>query len=219
MIDINNIQNTWSNHEEKLEKSIQLNLEILRKINIKSARSRMTSLILINVSTLVFYQMVMWYFIYFTATHWSEIQFLISGSLLVTWAAVISYGAIKQLKLIHETDYAGPVTIVQKQLQKVKIAIVHFLRMALMILPFHMAFLIVISKIWLNVDLIKVADPVWMIAQTLVLIIPTIWIYRNLSPKNVNKKWVNWLLQGNGSQINEAQKFMDEIERFELGMA
>ncbi len=219
MIDINNIQNSWSQHEEKLDKSIQLNLEILRKINIKSARSKMTGLILINVSTLIFYQMVMWYLIYFTATHWSEIQFLISGSLLVTWAGIISYGAIKQLKLIYEIDYAGPVTVVQKQLQKVKIAIVHFLRMALMILPFHMAFIIVISELFLNVDLVKVADPVWMIAQTLILIIPTIWIYRNLSPKNVNKKWVNWLLQGNGSQINNAQKFIKEIERFELGMA
>lgn len=219
MIDINNIQNTWSNHEEKLEKSIQMNLEILRKINIKSARSKMTGLILINVLTLIFYQMVMWYLIYFTATHWSEIQFLISGTLLVTWAGIISYGAIKQLKLIYEIDYAGPVTVVQKQLQKVKIAIVHFLRMALMILPFHMAFIIVISELFLNVDLVKVADPVWMIAQTLILIIPTIWIYRNLSPKNVNKKWVNWLLQGNGSQINNAQKFIKEIERFELGMA
>ena len=46
----------------------------------------------------------------------------------------------------------------------------------------------------------------------------TIWIYRNLSPKNVNKKWINWLLRGNGSQINEAQKFMLEIEQFELGL-
>jgi hypothetical protein len=33
----------------------------------------------------------------------------------------------------------------------------------------------------------------------------------------VNKKWVNWLLQGNGSQINEAQNFIQEIEEFELG--
>jgi hypothetical protein len=89
--------------------------------------------------------------------------------------------------------------------------------MVLMILPFHMAFVVVINEILFNVDLIKVADPLWMIAQTLVLILPTIWIYRNLSPKNAHKKWVNWLLQGNGSQINEAQNFINEIEKFELG--
>ena len=218
MNDSNNIQNTWLKHEEKLEKSISLNLEILRRINVKSARSKMVGLILINILTLVFYQVVMWYLIYFTAIRWPEIQFLIAGSLLVTWSAIISYGAIKQLKLIYEIDYAGPVTVVQKQLQKVKIAIVHFLRMAIMILPFHMAFLIVISELFLNVDIVKVADPIWMIAQTVVLIFPTIWIYRNLSPKNVNKKWINWLLRGNGSQINEAQKFMLEIEKFELGL-
>ena len=207
MIDIENLQNTWSKHEEKLQKSINLNLELLKRVNVKNARSKMTSLIWINALTLIFYQVVMWYFVYYSVIRWPMIQFVIAGILLIVWSGIISYGAIKQLKLILEIDYAGPVTLVQKQLQKVKIAIVHFLRMALMILPFHMAFIIVITDVLFNVDIIKVADPLWMILQTLVLIVPTIWIYRNLSPKNVNKKWVNWLLQGNGSQINEAREF------------
>jgi hypothetical protein len=216
MIDIEKLQDTWSKHEEKLQKSIELNLELLKRVNVKSARSKMKSLVWINISTLVFYQAVMWFFVYYTINHWPQVQYMIAGAILAAWSGVISYGAIKQLKLISEVDYAGPVTLVQKQLQKVKIAIVHFLRMALMILPLHMAFVVVINEILFNVDLIKVADPVWMIAQTLVLILPTIWIYRNLSPKNVHKKWMNWLLQGNGSQINEAQNFMKEIEKFEL---
>jgi hypothetical protein len=217
MIDIENLQNTWSKHEEKLQKSINLNLELLKRINVKSARSKMTSLIWLNAITLVFYQVVMWYFVYYTVLSWPVVQFVIAGLILAVWSGIISYGAVKQLKLILEIDYAGPVTIVQKQLQKVKIAIVHFLRMALMILPFHMVFIIVINDILFNVDIIKVADPLWMILQTLILIIPTVWIYRNLSPENVNKKWVNWLLKGNGSQINEAQNFIKEIEKFELG--
>ena len=216
MIDIENLQNTWLKHEEKLQKSINLNLELLKRLNVKSARSKMTSLIWINALTLAFYQVVMWYFVYYTVTSWPAIQFVIAGLILAVWSGIISYGAIKQLKLILEIDYAGPVTIVQKQLQKVKIAIVHFLRMAFMILPFYMAFLIVISDIFLNVDILKFTDPAWMILQTVILILPAIWIYRNLSPKNANKKWVNWLLQGNGSQINEAQNFMKEIEKFEL---
>ena len=217
MIDIENLQNTWSEHEEKLQKSINMNLELLKRVNVKSARSKMTSLIWIRALTLAFYQVVMWYFVYYSVIRWPMVQFVIAGLLLVVWSGIISYGAIKQLKLILEIDYAGPVTIVQKQLQKVKIAIVHFLRMALMILPFHMVFIIVINDILFNVDIIKVADPLWMISQTLVLIIPTVWIYTNLSPENVNKKWVNWLLKGNGSQINEAQNFIKEIEKFELG--
>jgi hypothetical protein len=217
MIDIDNLQNTWLKHEEKLQKSINLNLELLRRVNVKSARSKMTGLVWINALTLLFYQIVMWYFVFYTLTRWPAVQFIISGLLLVLWSGIISYGAVKQLKLILEIDYARPVTLVQKQLQKVKIAIVHFLRMALMILPFHMVFIVVINDILFSVNIIKDADPVWMIVQTLVLIFPTIWIYRNLSPKNVNKKWVNWLLQGNGSQINEAQNFIQEIEEFELG--
>ena len=177
MIDIDNLQNTWSKHEEKLQKSIELNLELLKRVNVKSARSKMMSLVWINISTLVFYQFVMWFFVYYTVNHWPQVQYMIAGAILAGWSGVISYGAIKQLKLISEIDYAGPVTLVQKQLQKVKIAIIHFLRMALMILPLHMVFIIVLSELLLNVDLIKVADPVWMIAQTLILILPFYIIY------------------------------------------
>ena len=165
MIDIDNLQNTWSKHEEKLQKSIELNLELLKRVNVKSARSKMMSLVWINISTLVFYQFVMWFFVYYTVNHWPQVQYMIAGAILAGWSGVISYGAIKQLKLISEIDYAGPVTLVQKQLQKVKIAIIHFLRMALMILPLHMVFIIVLSELLLNVDLIKVADPVWMIPR------------------------------------------------------
>lgn len=31
----------------------------------------------------------------------------------------------------------------------------------------------------------------------------------------MDKKWVNWLIQGSGSQINEAIDFVKEIEEFE----
>lgn len=42
-----------------------------------------------------------------------------------------------------------------------------------------------------------------------------LFIHHQLSSKNMDKKWLNWLLQGNGSQIGEALGFLKEIEEFE----
>ena len=215
MKDINDIQKAWKNHEQKLEKSWTINLDLLRKINIKSAQSKMNTLIWMNALTLIFYQVVMWFCVFFTLSHRDNLSYLITGIVLIIWSAVISFGAIKQLKLIIEIDYSAPVTVVQKQLQKVKLAILHFLRMALMILPFYVVFPTILFEKISGINFIEIMDPVWIIVQPLVLLIPTIWIYRNISPKNVNKKWINWLLIGHGSQIDDAQKFMLEIDAFE----
>ena len=91
MIDIDNLQNTWSKHEEKLQKSIELNLELLKRVNVKSARSKMMSLVWINISTLVFYQFVMWFFVYYTVNHWPQVQYMIAGAILAGWSGVSSH--------------------------------------------------------------------------------------------------------------------------------
>jgi flavoprotein len=39
-------------------------------------------------------------------------------------------------------------------------------------------------------------------------------MHRKLNPKNADKKWLNWLLQGSGSQVNEALEFLKEIDEF-----
>jgi hypothetical protein len=41
------------------------------------------------------------------------------------------------------------------------------------------------------------------------------FILRALRPKNFNKPWLNWLLQGSGSQVDEAMGFLGQIEDFE----
>ena len=105
MKDIKDIQKAWENHERKLEKSLKINLDLLKKINIKSAQSEMNTLIWINALTLISYQAVMWFCVFFTVSHQDNLPYLIAGMVLIVWSAVISFGAIKQLKLIIEIDY------------------------------------------------------------------------------------------------------------------
>ncbi len=50
---------------------------------------------------------------------------------------------------------------------------------------------------------------------TIILEILSLLLLRALKPKNANKKWLNWLLWGSGSQVNEALTFLGQVEDFE----
>jgi hypothetical protein len=218
MEDITNIKAIWAKQEEKLERNWKLNLEVLKKVNIASAGLKMKSLIWLNSITLAFYQMTTWYFVYFTVAHWTKQHYAVAGLLLALWSAMISYGAMKQLQLILKIDYAGAVADVQKNLQLVKVSILHYLRLGLMVIPLNMAFIVLFFELIFSIDIMEVADQNWLIWQAIfsaATIIPSIWIYKKLSPKNMNKKWINWLLQGYGSQVNDAIEFIGEIDNFE----
>ena len=59
----------------------------------------------------------------------------------------------------------------------------------------------------------------WLITNIIIslfVFLPfAIWAHRKLSPDNVDKKWMKWLLQGQGSQLSSAVTLLKKIESFE----
>jgi hypothetical protein len=51
---------------------------------------------------------------------------------------------------------------------------------------------------------------------TLLFTLFTIWLYKNLTPLKMHKKWVSYLLKNDPEQVPviQAQKFLNEIEEF-----
>lgn len=45
------------------------------------------------------------------------------------------------------------------------------------------------------------------------------WNHNKLSSNNVDNEWLNCLLQGSGSRVNEALEFLKEIDEFERNKA
>ena len=218
MIDLMKLQEAWARHETILEKNRKLNLELLRKVNLKSAKSKVNRLVWQNVATIIFYSLTALYFIKFTVDHWSVWYFVLSGFLITGWCLAIAYGAVKQLRLILSIDYSRPLTELQKTLAKIKLVVVKNLRLAGWALPFYWAFMIVFFEILSGTDIIEHADRAWLIRNGLLsigFIGLAIFIHQKLNEENLDKKWINWLLQGSGSQLNEAQVFLKEIEDFE----
>jgi hypothetical protein len=215
MNELDNLKKLWQEQEQKLEQSMALNLSLLKETKLDKAQNQLVSLIWMSSLTAAFYIAALWYFVFFAFHNLDNWHFVLAGGILTVWSGAIALGSILQLKSILTLDYAKPVAELQKQLQEIKFTIIRFLRLALMIIPFYLVFLEVIFQVMFNVDFVALMDPLWVILQPVVLLPIVIWLYIKLSPKNAEKKWMNWLLQGNGSQIKSAQNFIQEINQLQ----
>jgi len=217
-MDLDDLKQAWQKQEKQLKNSWQLNLELLRTINLDKAKSRMDSLTRITAITLAFYLGSALLFAFFAVQNMGKLQFVLSGGLLAFWSGLIATGSMQQLGLIAQIDYSEPIPVLQKKLETLKLVILKYLRLGVWILPFFMVFVVVGFKALLGIDIITVGDTKWLIVQAIISIafIPlTIWLYKKLSPENIDKKWMNTLLKGAGSQISEALECIKKIEQFE----
>lgn len=217
-MDLSNLQDMWNRFEQKLEKSTRLNLELLKKVNVNRVQNKLKSLVWQQSITIAFYILAGAYFMHFCAIHWENWHYVISGGILAIWSFIASASAIHQLQLILTIDYSMPVLQLQKRLMRIKTAIIKNLRIAVWVLPFYMAFVVWISEVLFGIDFIAITGISalsWNFILSGLLIPAAWWMHGKLNPKNADKMWLNWLLQGSGSQVNEALEFLKEIDQFE----
>lgn len=218
IMELDDLKKMWVAQEEKLNRNWNLNLELLRKINLDKAKSKLQSLVWINSITLASYIAFALFFINFSIQNWPVIHYVISGGILAIWSIGIAIGAIKQLESILQIDYAAPVLILQKKLEQLKTMVIKYFRLAIWILPFYMVFVILFNELLFNFDIVSHADKTWLTAQwifSIILVAPTVWMYKKLNPTNWDTSWMKTLLKGNGTQITDAMDFIHEIETFE----
>ncbi len=217
-MDLDRLQEIWQDQDKKLDRNWQLNLEVLRRSNLDKARNKIRSLTWMIGATLAFFALCAIGFAGFTVSHWDSPHVTAAGVVLTLWTVWISSGAMRQLGFIANIDYAAPIPVLQKQLQELRLIIVSYLQKGVWIFPFYMAFVIWFFQILFGIDIIEVGNRNWLIAQgffSVILILPTLWAYRKLDRKNIDTKWMQTLLRGQGSQIADALGFIREIEAFE----
>ena len=221
MKDLNNIQQLWSIHEKKLLQQWNINVDLLRKINIDKIERKMNRFIRIKVITLGFYILVAFLFIGFVGSSWPDPYLVISGFLLSLWAFSICYTSMQELKMSLAIDYADTVPGLQKHLLKLRSNIINFLRIVVWVLPLHLAFVIVFFDLVFGIHIVQVGNQTWLITQLLISVIVmiplAIWLHKKLVPENADKKWMYNLLRGNGSQIIDSIQILEEIRNAERG--
>lgn len=202
----------WRTYDAKLERSLQLNLRLLREVQTQKTRSVLRMLTAGRVIGLVIgvlYEIILGVVCWHVRSQ-PVMAISIGVFIVVTGIAMGAYWW--ELVLIGRIGYADNIVDTQEKLAGIQSSIIRSLRISWVQLPFWATFFV-------NDGLMRNGGQVfWAVEIPVVLAFTVIAIvlFRNLTPENMErKKWVGKLVDGTGwKSVTRAIGFMQEIKEF-----
>jgi glucan phosphoethanolaminetransferase (alkaline phosphatase superfamily) len=205
-------QEIWRAYDRKLEKSLQLNLHLLKEVQSQKARSALRSFIagrVIGIVIGILYLVLLCVAFWFVRTQ-PVMAVSIAVFIICTVIAIGEY--IQEIGVIRGIGYGDNVVDTQRKLAGIQSGIVRTLRISWVQLPFWATFCVPNELLrkggW---QFLMIEVPI-----VLVLTIVAIILFKNITIENAQKKkWVNSLIRSAGiKSVARAMDFMKEIEDF-----
>lgn len=207
------IINLWKQYDEKLEKSISLNHQIIAELQQQKAKKVLKPAKNIKLFAVVagIIYIAFLTFLVLNSLSFEKIFFVasLSISIVITLIAVAYY--IYHIKLINEIDNSNSIVQIQEKLSTLQASTLNVVRILLLQLPFY-------STWYINFEWIRESpDMFYFIHVPMVLLFAAaaIWSFKNITIKNMDKKWFKFLFQGpEWTSIIKSGRFLKEIESF-----
>jgi len=213
------LKNIWAAYDRKLEEakilnlqSWALNLRCFEELQLYKAKSKLIALsgfrlgvLILSIAYVLFLSML----VYFVRGRHIYFSVSIGMIALITMITLVTY--IKHIVIISQINYSNSITDTQEKLSNLRSSMVNIVRIAWLQLPFWSTFF------WSSKWIIHGGASFWLIQFpiTLFLIWLAIWLYRNVSLKNMDRAWFKILLGSpEWTSVQKALEFMREIELF-----
>ena len=208
------IINLWKQYDEKLEKTLSLNHKLIIELQQQKAKNALKparNYKVLAITVGVIYATLVAYFLYHLSPIASIFMNVSVGiHLVITLIAIGMY--IRQLVLISEIDRSENIMRMQQKFAKLQSSTVKVIGICFLQLP--------VFATW-NINLELINDrplAFWLIQMPIVALFTFagIWFYKNLSLKNIDKRWFRMMFYGvEWSSILKSGRFLKEIEDFE----
>jgi hypothetical protein len=206
------LKNLWKAQDEKLDRTMKQNLFIIESMQKQKAASKLNGLARLKLVAVILG--IIWSLFLGILIYGNQLQnmyFTVSAGMimLITIAAIIAY--VRHIALIKNLDYSQSIAETQKKLAKLQASTFNN-RFILLQTPFYTTWFWSTEMIQASVTkFCLIAVPI-----TILFSVVTIWLYKNLTPLKMHKKWVSYLLKNDPEQVPviKAQKFLNEIEEF-----
>jgi hypothetical protein len=182
------LKEKWAEQDRKIDSCIALNRRLLETVHMNRLQSplRRFSLfaglgVLLGLCTLS----ILGRFIY---AHWTEPRFAIPAICLHVWVIVFAAASIRQIVMALQIDCDGPIALIQKQIESLRLLRLRVIRWALLTgqLVWWMPFIIVaLQGLW-GLDAYKVLGVRFVIVNVAIgaaLIPAAIWISKKLEDR------------------------------------
>ena len=207
------LKQLWRVYDQKLDRSLALNLHIITTIQKQKAASKLQSIavfkkvaVLIGILWVIF---LGWCVLY--SLSYQKIFFVVSALMIICITSITILMYIHQIVLISQINNSETITATQKKLSVLKASTLQVARIAFLQMPFYTTFFY--SPAWISSDWAFWAVP---FPISILFTVAALWLYRNINFKNADKKWFRILFNTpEWKNVIKAKSFIDEIRRFE----
>ncbi len=206
-----NLSEIWKSQDEKLDKTLKLNLYIIDSLQKQKVRSKLGALAIFKFAIAVLgilFAVFLGALIYANQLH--NIYFTVSFSmiLLLTVIAIVVY--LKHFLLLKSINYSDSITNTQEKLAWLQMSTINISRVMILQTPFYSTWF------WTNEQMHDAKFWAISLPVTFIFVIATIWLYKNISPSNIDKKWVAKFMNVGMEykSVTQARKFLAELEEF-----
>lgn len=217
-MDLENFKNRWAGHQRRVEANLKINRNVIQEINLNEAKSEMRKLAVKRLAEVMCFLAAVTALWNFIASHALASAPTISALILSVFGTIGLMGTVRQIALVRRIDYSGPVTEIQGQLTLIRSHGIQVFRLLILSVPFYLTYVFLGYKVLFDVDLFLYADPTWLqveIIVSLCLVVPTLWLYRELGLNTTRRRWIKQLIEGSGGrQTVIAIEFLQEIKEF-----
>ncbi len=219
-MDNNQLEILLESYNHRLEEARVLNLQswvlnykCYEELQTQKAKSKLKGLILVKLVVMLLG--VLWVlFVGFLVYHSLDIVkifFVISASAIMiftSWAVFVYGHHLVLLRKINNTD---SVIKNQELIARLQFSTINITRILLLQMPFYCTF-------WWSIQMIENAPAAfWFISFPVAVIfsLGSLWLYKNITFKNVNKKWFKILFNNpEWHLLTKANDMLNEIDEF-----
>ena len=206
------------------EKTLKLNLHCLELIQTQKVKSKLAPLFWQGVVEITLHAIVIFLLVGFLYKNFFQFPYAVSAIALLVFYSIAVVMCLKQTIIIKRMDYSNDIVTIQSSLVMLQTHTVNYMRLAVLCIPTFMAYPIGVSKAITDFDFTTLAyfditahyHGNWWTVQiisSIVLIPLCIWFYREVSYKNIHKKWVKNIIQKtSGTRVAKAIEFIKELE-------
>ncbi len=207
----------WKEQYEKIDQALAINKRMLKDNLSEKAENNLRSMVrgkAAGIVIAVLYLVFLGFLLSLAINNYSSAAnyFIISIGAIFLINVKALYDYIHHIDMINSIDNDGSITDIQEKLSRLQLSIVQHSRIMFLQFPFWSTFFL--SDKWFPGNV----GPLVIIIQiviTLSLTILAVFLYKNITVSNLDKKWVKSLLSGaGGKKIIKAQAFYNEIESF-----
>jgi len=217
--ELKNLLRVYNNKLEEArilnQQSWVLNYKCFETLQTKKIRSKLTGLLAIKIVAVILG--IIWILFLGVLLYGNQLTntyFTVSVVMVMLFSCLAVAVYIKHIVLLKQIDYSESITDTQKKLAVLQASTIQIVRILFLQSPFYTTWFW--SQQW-----IMSGSSFWLISLpiTILFTILAIWLYKNISLKNVGTKRGRWLMSGpEFSYIVKAKVFLDEIEEFKKDM-